>query len=103
MLLAVQHSDAERRQQLVEREREIVDVKCLYIDERTRDQLRAVHQQVRTPLAGRLLVPASVGQPADGAERRSGTEEVRGTGAADNLGALVDERCQVLQIEFSGA
>src|SRR5215472_16368497 len=58
MLLRVQHADAERRQHLVERKRQVVGVKVPHVDERPRHQLRAVDEQAGTPLAGGLRVTA---------------------------------------------
>src|SRR5437762_564181 len=99
---AMGSADPEGREHLVEGKRQVVDIEVLNVDERPWNQLRAVDQQVRAPLTTWLQIPARVGQRPDGMERNLGAEEIRRTGAAHQLGAGVDQRRHVVQVEFAG-
>ena len=92
MLLGVQHADAERGEHLVERERQVVDVQGLDVDGAGGYQLRPVDQQQGPPLAARLVGTRCASAIRRTAARSGSTaEEVGRPGAADQLGAVVDE------------
>ena len=65
VLLRVQHADPERRQELVEGERQVVDVQLLHVDPAARHQLGAVDEQQGPALTVRLRVTAAVGDRPD--------------------------------------
>ena len=84
-------------------ERQVVQVQCLHVDERTGHELGTVDEQPGPPLAVRLHVPAAVGDGPHDRQRRLGAQEVRGAGAAHQLGPRIHQRGKVIQVEFTGA
>ena len=86
----------------MEGERQVVRAEGVHIGKRPRDQLRPVDQEPRAPFPVRLVIAARVGQRPYGGQRIPGPQEVGRARAADQLGARVDQRRQVLQVQLAG-